>query len=65
MPVPKYPIIPEKKMGDDASAELSEMSSYAKDGSLWVCLLYLSSFLSDGEGGEWGVEGGMLLLGCW
>ncbi|OAY32483.1 coilin isoform X2 [Manihot esculenta] len=36
VPVPKYPIIPEKKMGDDASAELSEMSSYAKDGSLWI-----------------------------
>ncbi|KAJ9176300.1 hypothetical protein P3X46_011630 [Hevea brasiliensis] len=36
VPVPEYPIIPANEMDDDASAVLSETSSYARDGSLWI-----------------------------
>ncbi|OAY34450.1 hypothetical protein MANES_12G021100v8 [Manihot esculenta] len=36
VPVPEYPMIPVKEIGDDSSAEPSETSSYARDGSLWI-----------------------------
>lgn len=37
LPVPEYPVIPEKKIDDEVSAALSETSPYGEDGSLAVC----------------------------
>ncbi|KAJ8758892.1 hypothetical protein K2173_002671 [Erythroxylum novogranatense] len=36
VPVPEYPIFPEKKIDDDASDKLPETSIYAEDGSLEI-----------------------------
>ena len=58
--VPGYPVIPEKKeMDDDESAVPSETTPYAKDGSIWVCCLFILFFLLHFLGWNFSGEGGI------